>query len=203
MARVHTFRDENSLIKFMNDQNLAPAQVNPFNNNSQSIVVLVDNESPDVNGAYLSRNLRAVSRTTPASPVSISDAYTSVKVLLAVSPKTQAQFNGTVASQATFVSCELTDVRLAMESIVTATSVDAYLTEDAAGDRPICAPENLPIVVGRTTSTKGSAFLSRINVAVSGNLVLIGATRYVEAYLWLKTNAGTANVTDVYVTATP
>jgi hypothetical protein len=73
---------------------------------------------------------------------------------------------------------------LYLDTIVTAVSVTWYVSEDAAGDKPISPPKTTTIV-GQTAATGGVAE----SLDIPWKVVEVAGTMYI----WAKLDAGTAN----------
>lgn len=122
---------------------------------------------------------------SPNAPVALSTTWTAIK-LTAVSASA-------ANSRVTPACAYLGDVEIDLDTVVTAVSVQAMLTYDLAGLKSLAGP------TAATTFANLSGSLGSVSFAVDKikTWPASGATMPTtgECYLWLKVNAGTANLT--------
>lgn len=92
----------------------------------------------------------------------------------------------------------LETVTIQVTTIVTAASITFRLTADAAGDVVLLPDTTATLSTGVTTATVGAVTYSAAGVALS-NIYSSSQVRNGIVYLWAKTDAGTATMTETTI----
>jgi hypothetical protein len=96
-----------------------------------------------------------------------------------------------------YLITHLDSLVIRLTSVSTATSVDIFLSSDSSGDK-LLTPIASSVVInpGKTTATKGNVF-AKADLILGDVCDTTDEDGLGRVYLWIKTNAGTATLSEV------